>query len=45
MAYKKFTEDYPEYDVDVKLCAYTSSEMLEAQEEYNKIEDITHLLA
>ena len=36
MAYKKFTEDYPEYDVDVKLCAYTSSEMREAQEEYKR---------
>ena len=32
-AYKKFTEDYPEYDVDVKLCAYTASEMREAQAE------------
>ena len=32
-AYKKFTEDYPEYEVDVKLCAYTASEMREAQAE------------
>lgn len=33
-AYKKFTEDYPEYDVDVKLCAYTASEMQKAQQEF-----------
>ena len=33
-AYKKFTEDYPEYDVDVKLCAYTASEMQKAQHEF-----------
>ena len=33
-AYKKFTEDYPEYDVDVKLCAYMASEMREAQKEF-----------
>lgn len=26
-AYRKFTEDYPDYEIDVKLCAYTSSEM------------------
>ncbi len=37
-AYKKFTEDYPEYDVDVKLCAYTASEMREAQAEYKRAE-------
>ena len=30
-AYNKFVEDYPEYDVDVKLCAFTSSEMQSAQ--------------
>ena len=33
-AYKKYTEDYPEYDVDVKLCAYTASEMQKAQQEF-----------
>ena len=37
-AYKKFTEDYPDYDVDVKLCAYTTSEMREAQAEYKRAE-------
>ena len=35
-AYKKFTEDYPEYDIDVKLCAYTVSEMQKAQAELDR---------
>ena len=26
-AYRKFTADHPDYDVDVKLCAFTASEM------------------
>lgn len=30
-AYNKFIADYPEYEVDVKLCAFTASEMQEAQ--------------
>ena len=30
-AYKKFTADFPEYDVDVKLCAFSSSEMADAK--------------
>ena len=33
-AYKKFTTDYPEYEIDVKLCAFTASEMKEAEHEY-----------
>lgn len=33
-AYKKFTVDYPEYDVEVKLCAFTPSEMKEAKQVY-----------
>ena len=33
-AYKKFTADYPEYEVDVKLCAFTVEEMKEAEQEY-----------
>ncbi len=37
-AYKKFTADYPEYEVDVKLCAYTASEMEKAQQEYKRAE-------
>ena len=35
-AYRKFTEDYPDYDIDVKLCAFTASEMQEASKEYDK---------
>jgi O-acetyl-ADP-ribose deacetylase (regulator of RNase III) len=26
-AYKKFAADFPDYDIDVKLCAFTASEM------------------
>lgn len=29
-AYQKFTADYPDYEIDVKLCAFTASEMKEA---------------
>ncbi len=35
-AYKKFTEDYPEYDIDVRLCAFTAAEMREAMTEYQR---------
>lgn len=41
-AYKKFIEDYPEYFVDVKLCAFSSSEMNSAKqifEEYFDYDD------
>ena len=31
-AYRQFTEDYPGYDIDVILCAYTAKEMAEAKE-------------
>ena len=31
-AYKKFTADYPEYEIDVKLCAFSQGEMLKAKE-------------
>ena len=31
MAYKKFTEDHPDYDIDVKLCAYEVMEMTDAK--------------
>lgn len=34
-AYKKFTEDYPEYDIDVLLCAFMVAEMSDAQKEYS----------
>ena len=30
-AYLKFVSDYPDYDVDVKLCAFSAREMQEAQ--------------
>jgi len=30
-AYKKFTADYPDYDIDVKLCAFSAKEMLDAK--------------
>ena len=35
-AYKKFVSDYPDYDIDVKLCAFTSSEMTAATKEFEK---------
>lgn len=35
-AYKKFIEDYPDYEIDVKLCAFTDIEMKKAQQEYDK---------
>lgn len=34
-AYKNFIEEYPVYDIDVLLCAFSSSEMLKAQAEFN----------
>jgi len=33
-AYQKFTADHPDYEIDVKLCAFTISEMQEATREY-----------
>jgi len=33
-AYKKFIADYPDYGVDVKLCAFSASEMASAQDEF-----------
>ena len=29
-AYKKFISDYPDYDIDVKLCAFSDNEMISA---------------
>ncbi len=37
-AYKKFTSDYPEYQVDVILCAFSVSEMVEAQKVFNSFQ-------
>ena len=34
-AYRKFVQDYPDYDVDVMLCAYGSRELALAQEEFD----------
>ncbi len=33
-AYQKFTADYPDYEIDVKLCAFTDLEMREAATVY-----------
>ncbi|MBR5406662.1 MAG: macro domain-containing protein [Lachnospiraceae bacterium] len=35
-AYRKFTADHPDYDVDVKLCAFTAPEMQAAMKEFEK---------
>ena len=34
-AYKKFIEDYADYDIEVKLCAYTEAEYEEAKNNIN----------
>lgn len=34
-AYKKFTSDYPDYDITVKLCAFSANEMQKAQIEFD----------
>lgn len=35
-AYSKFIKDFPDYDIDVKLCAFASVEMIEAQKVFFK---------
>ena len=35
-AYSKFTAKYPDYEVDVKLCAFTASEMQAATEAFRE---------
>lgn len=35
-AYEKFTEEYKEYEINVKICAYTLDEMKEAEEVFKK---------
>lgn len=37
LAYKRFTEDYPEYNVNVILCAFHADEMMEAQKMFDKM--------
>jgi len=32
--YNRFIKDYPDYDIDVKLCAFSHSEYLEAKKEF-----------
>lgn len=36
-AYRKFTEDYPGYAVDVTLCAFSHNEMVEAQKVFDSM--------
>ena len=33
-AYNKFTNDFSNYDIDVKLCAFTKNEYIEASKEF-----------
>lgn len=35
-AYKKFVEDYPDYDIDVKVCVYSAHEVSNAQAEFDQ---------
>ena len=35
LAYRKFTEDFPEYIVDVRLCAYGSQQYADARSEFS----------
>ena len=37
MAYRKFTEDYPDHEVDVLLCAFTDTEMTEATKVFDSL--------
>lgn len=39
-AYQKFIADYPNYDVDVKLCAFSVTQMQEAQKVFSKIMNV-----
>jgi len=36
-AYLQFVEDYPEYEIDVRLCAFSANEMVRAQKVFNSI--------
>ena len=36
-AYKKFTEDYPNYPITVVLCAFAANEMVEAQKMFDSL--------
>lgn len=37
-AYRKFTADFPEYDITVKLCAYSSGEMAKAKQVFDSFD-------
>ncbi len=36
-AYNQFIDDYPDYEIDVKLCAFTATEMQKAKQEYERL--------
>lgn len=36
-AYQSFIKDFPNYSIDVKLCAYTNAEMAKAKPVFNKM--------
>lgn len=36
-AYKKFASDFPDYEVDAMLCAFSDSEMASAQKQFDEI--------
>ena len=36
-AYRKFTSDYPDYSIDVKLCAFSSNEMIMAKNAFDEL--------
>lgn len=36
-AYNKFTKDFPSYDIEVKLCAYTGASMLDAKPVFDSL--------
>lgn len=38
-AYKKFVQDFPSYNVEVKLCAFTKAEMAEASKIFDAMKD------
>ncbi len=35
-AYRQFVADYPDYDVDVKLCAFSGEQMASAQKQFER---------
>jgi len=43
-AYNKFKEENPDYEIDVRLCAFTEKEYLSALEVYNNLYEEEHKL-